>query len=51
MVADDCLEYCSLLQADSARLQAQLSYQQALALLTEDFIALQNSHGLGWDPA
>ncbi len=28
--------------------QADLSYQQALAQLTEDYVALQKSLGLGW---
>lgn len=39
-----------LLDADSKRLQAQLSYQQALAQLSSDFIGLQKSLGLGWEP-
>lgn len=37
-----------LLDADSRRLQAQLSYQQAVARLSTDFVALQKSLGLGW---
>ena len=37
-----------LLDADSKRVQAQLSYQQALAQLTTDFVAIQKSLGLGW---
>ena len=40
-----------VLDADRTRIQAELDYQQALASLTEDFIALQKSLGLGWaDP-
>ncbi len=39
-----------LLDADSKRLQAQLSYEQALAQLSTDFIGLQKSLGLGWEP-
>jgi len=37
-----------LLDADTKRVQAQLSYQQALARLCTDFVALQKSLGLGW---
>ena len=37
-----------LLDADSRRVQAQLSYQQALGQLSTDFVALQKSLGLGW---
>ena len=37
-----------VLDADSRRNQAVLSYQQALAQLTEDYVALQKSLGLGW---
>ena len=37
-----------LLDADGKRVQAQLSYQQALAQLTTDFVAIQKSLGLGW---
>jgi outer membrane protein, multidrug efflux system len=37
-----------LLDADSRRLQAQTSYQQALARLSTDFVSLQKSLGLGW---
>jgi multidrug efflux system outer membrane protein len=37
-----------VLDADSRRIQADLSYQQALAELTEDYVALQKSLGLGW---
>ncbi len=41
-----------VLDADSRRNQADLSYQQGLAQLTEDYVALQKSLGLGWaDPA
>ena len=38
-----------LLDADSKRVQAQLSYQRAVAQLTTDFVAIQKSLGLGWD--
>jgi NodT family efflux transporter outer membrane factor (OMF) lipoprotein len=38
-----------ILDADSKRVQAQLSYQQAVAQLTTDFVAIQKSLGLGWD--
>jgi outer membrane protein, multidrug efflux system len=37
-----------VLDADSRRVQAELSYQQGLDDLTEDYIALQKSLGLGW---
>ena len=37
-----------LLDADSERIQAQLSYQRALAELSTDFVAIQKSLGLGW---
>jgi outer membrane protein TolC len=37
-----------LLDADAKRIQADLSYQQALAQLTTDFVAMQKSLGLGW---
>jgi len=37
-----------LLDADTKRVQAQLSYQQALARLSTDFVAIQKSLGLGW---
>jgi outer membrane protein, multidrug efflux system len=37
-----------VLDADSRRVQAQLSYQQALAELSTDFVAIQKSLGLGW---
>jgi outer membrane protein, multidrug efflux system len=37
-----------VLDADSRRIQAELSYEQALAELTSDYIALQKSLGLGW---
>jgi len=40
-----------VLDADTRRVHAELSYQQALAQLTEDFVALQKSLGLGWLPA
>jgi multidrug efflux system outer membrane protein len=41
-----------VLDADTRRTQADLSYQQALAQLTEDYVALQKSLGLGWtEPA
>lgn len=39
-----------VLDADSRRLQAQLSYQQSLAQLSQDFIVLAKSLGLGWVP-
>jgi NodT family efflux transporter outer membrane factor (OMF) lipoprotein len=37
-----------VLASDSQRVQAQLDYQQSLAQLTEDFVAIQKSLGLGW---
>ena len=37
-----------VLDADSRRIQAGLAYQQALAELTRDYVALQKSLGLGW---
>jgi NodT family efflux transporter outer membrane factor (OMF) lipoprotein len=37
-----------VLDADTRRTQADLSYQQGLAQLTEDYVALQKSLGLGW---
>jgi outer membrane protein, multidrug efflux system len=37
-----------LLDADSRRIQAQMSYQQAVADLSTDFVAMQKSLGLGW---
>jgi outer membrane protein, multidrug efflux system len=37
-----------VLDADTRRNQADLSYQQALAELTQDYVALQKSLGLGW---
>jgi multidrug efflux system outer membrane protein len=37
-----------VLDADTRRNQADLSYQQALAQLTQDYVALQKSLGLGW---
>ena len=41
-----------VLDADTRRTQADLSYQQGLAALTQDYVALQKSLGLGWtDPA
>ncbi len=40
-----------LLDADSKRVQAELSYQQALAQLSTDFVAMQKSLGLGWSAA
>jgi outer membrane protein TolC len=40
-----------VLDADTRRNQADLSYQQALAELTQDYVALQKSLGLGWGDA
>jgi multidrug efflux system outer membrane protein len=41
-----------VLDADTRRKQAQLSYQEGLAQLTQDYVALQKSLGLGWaDPS
>lgn len=37
-----------VLDADSRRIQAELAYQQALSELTQDYVALQKSLGLGW---
>ena len=37
-----------VLDADTRRKQADLSYQQGLAELTQDYVALQKSLGLGW---
>jgi outer membrane protein, multidrug efflux system len=37
-----------VLDADTRRTQADLSYQQGLAQLTADYVALQKSLGLGW---
>jgi multidrug efflux system outer membrane protein len=37
-----------VLDADTVRKQAQLNYQQGLAELTQDYVALQKSLGLGW---
>ncbi|HTC50828.1 MAG TPA: efflux transporter outer membrane subunit [Steroidobacteraceae bacterium] len=37
-----------VLDADTRRNQAELSYEQALAQLTQDYVALQKSLGLGW---
>lgn len=37
-----------VLDADSRRIQAEISYQDALATLSADYIALQKSLGLGW---
>jgi outer membrane protein, multidrug efflux system len=40
-----------VLDADSRRVQAEMSYQQALAQLTHYYVGLQKSLGLGWtDP-
>jgi multidrug efflux system outer membrane protein len=39
-----------VLDADSRRNQADLNYQQGLAQLTQDYVALQKSLGLGWAP-
>ena len=39
-----------VLDADTRRNQADLNYEQALAQLTEDYVALQKSLGLGWAP-
>jgi outer membrane protein, multidrug efflux system len=41
-----------VLDADSRRNQADLNYEQGLAQLTQDYVALQKSLGLGWaDPS
>jgi outer membrane protein, multidrug efflux system len=37
-----------VLDADAKRLQAELAYQEALAALSEDYVSLQKSLGLGW---
>jgi len=37
-----------LLDADMKRIDAQMNYQQAIAHLSQDFIAMQKSLGLGW---
>jgi outer membrane protein, multidrug efflux system len=37
-----------LLDADASRVQAQLSYEQSLAQLSEYFVAIQKCLGLGW---
>lgn len=37
-----------LLDADTRRIDAELNYQRALAQLTQDYVALQKSLGLGW---
>jgi outer membrane protein, multidrug efflux system len=39
-----------VLDADTRRNQADLSYEQGLAQLTQDYVALQKSLGLGWAP-
>jgi NodT family efflux transporter outer membrane factor (OMF) lipoprotein len=39
-----------VLDADSRRNQADLNYQQGLAQLTQYYVALQKSLGLGWAP-
>jgi outer membrane protein, multidrug efflux system len=38
-----------LLDADSKRVQAQVNYEQAVAQLSQDFVAMQKSLGLGWE--
>jgi NodT family efflux transporter outer membrane factor (OMF) lipoprotein len=40
-----------VLDAEAKRLQADISYEQALSQLSQDFIALEKSLGLGWEPA
>jgi NodT family efflux transporter outer membrane factor (OMF) lipoprotein len=40
-----------VLDADTKRLQADISYEQALSQLSQDFISLEKSLGLGWEPA
>jgi multidrug efflux system outer membrane protein len=40
-----------VLDADTVRKQAQLNYQEGLAQLTQDYVALQKSLGLGWADA
>ncbi len=37
-----------VLDADSRRIQAEVAYQQAVSGLTQDYVALQKSLGLGW---
>jgi outer membrane protein, multidrug efflux system len=37
-----------LLDADAKRVQAQMNYEQAIAQLSQDFVAMQKSLGLGW---
>ena len=37
-----------VLDADTRRIQAELDYSRALAELTDDYVALQKSLGLGW---
>jgi len=37
-----------VLDADTRRVQAELSYEQAIAQLSQDYVALQKSLGLGW---
>jgi outer membrane protein TolC len=37
-----------VLQAETRRVQAELDYESALAQLSEYFVALQKSLGLGW---
>jgi NodT family efflux transporter outer membrane factor (OMF) lipoprotein len=37
-----------ILDAESKRVEAEISYEQALADLSTDFVALQKSLGLGW---
>ena len=38
------------LDAERSRIQAQSSASEAVAQLTQDYIALQKSLGLGWQP-
>jgi hypothetical protein len=40
-----------VLDADTRRVQAELNYAQALAQLSEYYVALQKSLGLGWMPS
>lgn len=37
-----------VLDADTRRIQAELGYEQGLAQLTQDYVTLQKSLGLGW---
>lgn len=37
-----------VLDADTRRIQAELSYEQGLAQLTQNYVTLQKSLGLGW---